>query len=263
VAAARPPPLIVGNWKNHGVTCDLAEAGDLARALADHPAAAEVVICPPATLLATMSRLLDGSGVATGAQDCDAHGRAAHTGAATAAMLRDAGARLVLAGHSERRRFDGETDRDVAAKAAAAVAAGLEPILCIGETAAQRASGEALQVLGRQVERCCPRRLQGRAFAIAYEPVWAVGTGLTPEPAEIEAAVAAIRRALALRLGEGFAAARILYGGSVDGANAAALSSLAGVDGLLVGRASQRASDFLPVIRAVAAARPEAIAVAR
>lgn len=253
---ARQPPMIVGNWKMHGVTADLAEMGVIARELLERPTSTEVVICPPATLLATASRCLDGTGIATGGQDCDAKGQGAHTGGVSAAMLVDAGARYVLLGHSERRRLDRETDVDVAAKAAAAFRAKLRPILCVGESAAQRQAGRTLAVLRRQVLRSCPPEAGAGRLTVAYEPVWAIGAGATPAPADIEAAHATIREALCRRYGDASASIRVLYGGSVDGANAAQLLQIAGVDGLLVGRASRRAVQFLPVVRAGETAPP-------
>lgn len=243
-------PLVVGNWKMHGVTADLAEIGAVARNLLERPASAEVVICPPATLLAIASRALDGTGVATGGQDCDAEDEGSHTGGVSAAMLADAGARHVLLGHSERRRRDGETDLQVAAKAAAAIRAKLSPIICVGETAAQKEAGRTWAVVRRQVMRSCPAAMDAGMFAVAYEPVWAIGARATPTPAEIEAAHAAIRDALSRRYGDASLPIRVLYGGAVDRQNAAQILRIAGVDGLLVGRASLRAADFLPVVRA-------------
>lgn len=234
----------------HGVMADLAEIGAIARDLLERPTSADVVISPPATLLAIASRALDGTGVATAGQDCCAEDQGAHTGGVSAAMLVDAGARYVLLGHSERRRLDGETDAAVAAKAAAALRANLQPIICIGETAAQKRAGRTLEVVRRQVRRSCPAGMKAAMFAVAYEPVWAIGASATPTPAEIAAAHAAIRDVLFRRFGNASRAMRVLYGGSVDRTNATQLLQIPGVDGLLVGRASLRAAQFLPVIRA-------------
>lgn len=247
---SRPAPMIVGNWKMHGVTADLAEIGAIARELLERPTPMEVVICPPATLLAIASRMLDATGIATGGQDCSADDDTPHTGGVSAAMLADAGAQHVLVGHSERRRLDGETDSQVAAKAAAAGRAKLRPIICVGETAAQRAAGRAPAVVRRQVRRSCPAELGGGTFAVAYEPGWAIGASATPTSTEIEAAHAAIREALFQCFGDAGLSTRVLYGGAVDRTNAAQLLRTPGVDGLLVGRAALRAAQFLPVVRA-------------
>lgn len=237
--------IIVGNWKMHGLRRDLAEATDVARGMAENVVSTEVVICPPATLLPAMSLLLADSGVLTGGQTCDA-GQSAHTGAISAAMLADAGAHYVLLGHSERRRQDNETSAVVAAKAAEAARAKLHPIVCVGETRAQRDSGRTLAILREQLVSSCPAELQKHAFDIAYEPTWAIGAGVTPSTSEIQAAHCALRDVLTARFPD--SAVRILYGGSVDRSNAKALLDVAGVDGLLVGRASRCAADFLPLL---------------
>lgn len=236
-------PLIVGNWKMNGLRADLEQAREVAASLAGRRAA-RVGICPPATLLAAMGQALKGSAVLTGGQDCHAEAAGAFTGDISAQMLADAGARLVIVGHSERRQYHGERDEAVAAKALAAVGAGLEPIICVGETFEERQAGRTLEVVSRQVAESVPEALAGRAFAVAYEPIWAIGTGLTPTPAEIEAAHAAIRLALGVR----GAQAPILYGGSVKPANAAEILKVAEVGGALVGGASLKAADFLAII---------------
>jgi triosephosphate isomerase len=195
-----------------------------------------------------MSRALAGTAVAVGGQDCRAEASGAYTGDVSAEMLADAGARLVILGHSERRAGFGETDALVAAKTEAALRAGLEPIVCVGETLAEREAGGALAIVTGQVRGSLPAALAGRPFAVAYEPVWAIGTGLTPTLEQIAEMHAAIRAELVATLGEAGARAPILYGGSVKPANAAEILSTAEVGGALVGGASLKASDFLGII---------------
>tara|TARA_R110002051_G_scaffold131348_1_gene205214 strand:+ start:804 stop:1553 length:750 start_codon:yes stop_codon:yes gene_type:complete len=243
--------LIVGNWKMNGLGRDLAEADALKQALEGDPAACRVVLCPPATLIERMARLLGGGAVELGGQDCHAASGGAFTGSISAEMLTDAGARLVILGHSERRAGFGESDADVAAKTEAALAAGLEPIICVGETLAQREAAEAIAVVSRQIASSVPLSAAGRPFALAYEPVWAIGTGLTPTLEEIEAVHRAVRLAVRARLGAAGDVAPILYGGSVKPANAAEILAVPEVGGALVGGASLKASDFLDIIRAV------------
>ena len=243
--------LIAGNWKMNGLGRDLVEAEALKQALEADPAACRVILCPPATLIERMARLLGGGAVELGGQDCHAATAGAFTGSVSAEMLTDAGARLVILGHSERRAGFGETDADVAAKAEAALAAGLEPIICVGETLAQREAGEAVSVVSRQVAGSVPAALAGRAFALAYEPVWAIGTGLTPTLDEIEAVHRAVRQALQARLGAAGDVAPILYGGSVKPDNAETILAVPEVGGALVGGASLKANDFLGIIRGV------------
>jgi triosephosphate isomerase len=197
-----------------------------------------------------MAERLKGGPVGVGGQDCHAGASGPFTGDIAAVMLADAGARYVIVGHSERRAAHGETDGQVAAKALAAISAGLEPIICVGETQAQKAAGETLEVLRRQVAGSCPEPLTEGAFAVAYEPVWAIGGDRTPSPPEIEAAHGAIRAVLSARFGAHGAGAPILYGGAVSGDNARQILSLEGVSGLLVGRASLCCEDFLPIVRA-------------
>ena len=236
-------PLIVGNWKMNGLGVELAEARILAEALARSPAPARVGLCPAATLISRMADALAGSTVAVGGQDCHSEASGAFTGDISAEMLADAGASLVIVGHSERRAGHAESDATVAAKALAAVRAGLEPIICVGETLAQRQAGQALDVVTRQIRGSVPLTLAGAPFAVAYEPVWAIGTGLTPTIAEIEQVHAAIRHALA-------GLAPILYGGSVKPENARDVLSASEVGGALVGGASLKAIDFLRIIEA-------------
>jgi triosephosphate isomerase len=245
-----PTPLIAGNWKMNGLAADLDEARALAAALAAAPAQARVALCPPATLVARMAAVLADSAVAVGGQDCHAEMAGAFTGDVSAEMLADAGARLVIVGHSERRAAYAESDAVVASKALAAVRGGLEPIICVGETLAERKAGRALEVVTGQIAGSVPSDLGDTAFAVAYEPVWAIGTGLTPTIAEIEEVHAAVRRALVAALGEAGRGAPILYGGSVKPANAAEILGAAEVGGALVGGASLKAADFLAIIRA-------------
>ncbi|GAA0771645.1 triose-phosphate isomerase [Brevundimonas olei] len=243
--------LVAGNWKMNGLGASLAEAETLEKALKEQAAACRVALCPPATLIDRMAQALKGGVVEIGGQDCHAEASGAYTGSVSAGMVRDAGAGLVILGHSERRAGFGETDADVAAKVEAALAAGLEPIICIGETLQEREAGQAVEVVSRQVAGSLPVSLAGKAFAVAYEPVWAIGTGLTPTLEQIEEVHAAVRAAMIARLGESGRAAPILYGGSVKPSNAAEILAVAEVGGALVGGASLKAEDFLGIIRAV------------
>lgn len=246
--------LIVGNWKMNGLTASLDEARALHAALETGSARARVALCPPATLIAPMAGALAESQsrcVELGGQDCHASARGAFTGSISAEMLADAGAQLVILGHSERRAAYGESDADVAAKVEAALLAGLEPIICIGETLEQRQAGQAVAVVQAQISGSLPQALAGRAFAVAYEPVWAIGTGLTPTLEQIAEVHAAIRMAMVETLGETATATPILYGGSVNPTNANAILAVPDVGGALVGGASLKASDFLSIVRAV------------
>lgn len=242
--------LVAGNWKMNGLGASLAEAETLEKALKEQAAACRVALCPPATLIDRMAQALAGGAVEIGGQDCHAAAAGAYTGSVSAAMVRDAGATLVILGHSERRSGFGETDADVAAKVQAALGAGLEPIICIGETLQEREAGQAVEVVSRQVAGSLPASLAGRAFAVAYEPVWAIGTGLTPTLEQIAEVHAAVRAAMIDRLGDGGRAAPILYGGSVKPSNAAEILAVPDVGGALVGGASLKAEDFLGIIRA-------------
>jgi len=242
--------LVAGNWKMNGLGVSLAEAEALEKALKEQAAACRVALCPPATLIDRMAQALKGGAVEIGGQDCHAEASGAYTGSVSAEMVRDAGAGLVILGHSERRAGFGETDADVAAKVEAALAAGLEPIICIGETLQEREAGQAVEVVSRQVAGSLPDSLAGKAFAVAYEPVWAIGTGLTPTLEQIEEVHAAVRAAMIAKLGEGGRAAPILYGGSVKPSNAKEILAVAEVGGALVGGASLKAEDFLGIIRA-------------
>jgi triosephosphate isomerase len=242
--------LIAGNWKMNGLLAALKEATAVAEVLERQPAAVRVAICPPATLIAAMARALEGSRVLVGGQDCHEKPSGAHTGDISAEMLADAGARLVILAHSERRADHCETDAIAAAKVCAALRAGLEPIVCVGETLEERRAGRTVEVVSRQVSGSLPAELKGRAFSLAYEPIWAIGSGLTPTAAEIEEAHRAIREVMARDLGEAGEVAPILYGGSVKPSNAAEILALPEVGGALVGGASLKAEDFLAIVRA-------------
>ena len=242
--------LVAGNWKMNGLGAALDEVGRLRTGLESAPAACRVALCPPATLIERMAAATRGSAIEIGGQDCHAERAGAYTGDISGEMLKDAGATLVILGHSERRQGHGETDAVVAAKATAALEAGLAPIVCVGETLAEREAGRAVEVVRGQVLNSLPLALAGRDFAVAYEPVWAIGTGLTPTLEQIEEVHRAVRAAMIERLGLGSAAAPILYGGSVKPDNARDILAVPEVGGALVGGASLKAADFLGIIRA-------------
>ncbi len=238
--------LAAGNWKMNGSRAALAEVRALAAA---HPApTCDVLICPPATHIAWMAEALAGCPIHVGGQDCHQNASGAHTGDIGAPMLADAGASHVILGHSERRADHGETDALVRAKAEAALAARLVPVICLGETLAQRDAGETLAVIGAQLAGSVPGSADGKTV-IAYEPVWAIGTGRTATPEQAQAVHAFIRAALT-RHGAG--QTRILYGGSVKAANAASLFAQPDIDGALVGGASLVADEFLDIAAAAA-----------
>ena len=240
---------MAGNWKMNGVSGALREAHDLAEALSKAPADCRVAVFPPALLIHRMAEQMAGSPVQVGAQDCHAESSGAYTGDLSAEMLHEAGARLVILGHSERRTGYRERDADIAAKVEAALRAGLEPVVCVGESLQERDAGQALEVVAGQVAGSLPDSLDGRPFAVAYEPVWAIGTGRTPTVEQVEALHCRIHDLLAARFMNG-AAVPVLYGGSVKPSNAAELLHARGVDGALVGGASLKAADFLPIVRA-------------
>ena len=242
--------LIAGNWKMNGLGSSLAEVEALRQALDGEPAACRVALCPAATLVERMAAAAQGGAIEVGGQDCRAETHGAYTGGVSAEMLKDAGASLVIVGHSERRQEFGESDRLVAAKAEAAVRAGLAPIICVGETLQQREAGQAVEVVRGQVMNSLPQAVLGHDFAVAYEPVWAIGTGLTPTLEQIEEVHRAVRAAMIERLGLGVAAVPILYGGSVKPDNARDILAVPEVGGALVGGASLKAADFLEIIRA-------------
>jgi len=247
MAAARRRPLVAGNWKMHGLTASTAELARIIAGGAALAARTDLMICPPATLLASFAAAARGSSVAIGAQDCHPEAAGAHTGDIAAEMLKDAGATAVIVGHSERRSDHHETDAQVRAKALAAHRAGLAAIVCIGEQRSEREAGKTLEVIGRQLVGSLPDNATGANLVVAYEPVWAIGTGLTPTPADVAEVHGFIRRELSGRYGAAGAAVRILYGGSVKPENAAELLAVAEVDGALVGGASLKAADFLAI----------------
>lgn len=243
--------LIAGNWKMNGQADGLTQAQRLIAEIDKDASACRVAVMPPATLVSRVAQAALGSAVEVGGQDCRAEADGAFTGDVSAELLAEAGATLVILGHSERRQGHGETDADVAAKVEAALRAGLEPVVCIGETLDEREAGRAVEVVRDQIAGSLPASLTDRTFAVAYEPVWAIGTGLTPTLEQIAEVHAAVRLALVERLGEGGLAAPILYGGSVKPGNAAEILAVDEVGGALVGGASLKADDFLAIIRAV------------
>ena len=242
--------LIAGNWKMNGAAASVAELEKLIEAAADLPPQVELMIAPPFTLIDRFAQRARGSRVAIGAQD--AHGRecGAHTGCISATMVKDVGATHVIVGHSERRTDKRETDAEVKGKAAATVAAGLVAIVCVGETEAERDDGRTIHIVGRQLAGSIPAGATAANLVIAYEPVWAIGTGRTPTIDEVAAVHAAIRARLREQLGSEGEGVRILYGGSVKSSNAAELLGVADVDGALVGGASLTADQFLPIAQA-------------
>jgi triosephosphate isomerase len=242
-------PLVAGNWKMNGVQASLGEARKIAAGLTGAPGV-DLMLCPPATLVAALAGAVAGSGLAVGGQDCHARASGAHTGDVAAEMLRDAGATAVIVGHSERRTDHGETDAAVRAKCAAAHRAGLVAIVCVGETEAQRKAGETLKVVGAQLAGSLPDGATAATTVVAYEPVWAIGTGLTPTAADVAEVHAAIRAALVARFRAEGAGMRLLYGGSVKPSNARELMRIAHVNGALVGGASLKADDFLGIVAA-------------
>ena len=246
---AKRTPLIAGNWKMNGLLPSIEELQKIARGAGTVPKA-DLMICPPATLLGFCVDAVEGTRIAIGGQDCHAKASGAFTGDIAAEMLANIGAKAVIVGHSERRTYHKETDADVRAKAEAAWRAGLAAIVCIGETQAEREAKKTLDVLGRQLDGSLPDGATGANLVIAYEPVWAIGTGLTPTAADVAEAHAFIRQRLAARYGNTADAIRILYGGSVKPSNAAELMGVANVDGALVGGASLKADDFFGIAAA-------------
>ncbi|MGV3575072.1 MAG: triose-phosphate isomerase [Devosia sp.] len=245
-------PLIAGNWKMNGVSQSLDELTELAHLLTTGEAPrAVVVICPPATLVAMVAAQGASSGIMAGGQDCHANASGAHTGDVSAYMLADAGAQFVIVGHSERRADHGETDDQVRAKAEAAIGAGLKPIICVGETEAQRDAGTAESVVAAQLAASIPDGAGQHEVIIAYEPIWAIGTGRTPSNDDIAQMHASIRARLVDRFGARGNEFRILYGGSLKPVNAREILAVENVNGGLVGGASLLAKDFYTIISAV------------
>ncbi len=241
--------LAAGNWKMNGLAESLAEIDALAEA---HPSpACEVLICPPATLLSRLTERADGTPIKTGGQDCHIETSGAHTGDISAEMLADAGAAYVIVGHSERRADHGENDTIVCAKAAAAWRAGLTAIICVGETLTQRETGQTLQIVGGQLLGSVPDGATAANTVIAYEPVWAIGTGKVPTLDEIAEVHDDMRARLTDRFGDEAAGMRLIYGGSVKPSNAAEIFGVSNVDGALVGGASLKAEDFDGIVAAL------------
>jgi triosephosphate isomerase len=251
MASADLTPLVAGNWKMNGLAVSEGELAKIVNGAAAFKA--DLMVCPPATLIASFAAAARGSAVSIGGQDCHAEPSGAHTGDIAAEMLKDAGAVAVIVGHSERRTDHHETDAQVRAKAMAARRAGLLAIVCIGEQRAEREGGQTLAVIGRQLDGSLPdggtsaNLVIAQKLVVAYEPVWAIGTGLTPTTADVAEAHAFIRKRLETRFGVEGGRIRILYGGSVKPANAKELLTIANVNGALVGGASLKAADFLGI----------------
>jgi triosephosphate isomerase len=240
-------PLVAGNWKMHGLRASAAEVVKIIRGASELEGTLDLLVCPPATLIAEFAGLARGSPLRIGGQDCHAQASGAFTGDISAEMLKDAGASAVIVGHSERRSEHRETDAQVRAKALAAQRAGLMPIVCVGETRAQREAGQASAIVRTQLDGSLPDSVEH--LVVAYEPVWAIGTGLTPTPGDIAGMHGLIRRHLDARFGPAGQGVRILYGGSVKASNARELLGVAEVDGALVGGASLKADEFLAIAR--------------
>ncbi|HET9817065.1 MAG TPA: triose-phosphate isomerase [Xanthobacteraceae bacterium] len=241
-----PRPFVAGNWKMNGLRSSAAEIIRVVQG-AGALTAVDLMVCPPATLLGLFAAIVEGSAVRLGAQDCHTESHGAFTGDISAEMLKDAGASAVIVGHSERRTYHKETDADVRAKALAARRAGLCAMVCVGETRAERENGRALAVVRTQLDGSIPDGATAGNLVVAYEPVWAIGSGLTPTPADVAEMHGSIRRLLRLRFADEGAGMRILYGGSVKPSNAKELLGVADVDGALVGGASLKADEFLAI----------------
>src|SRR5262245_33540188 len=247
MAAGKIIPLIAGNWKMNGRAASEAELAQIISGAMNYAGRTDLMVCPPATLIAAFAGAARGSAVLIGAQDCHAEASGPHTGDISAEMLADAGARAVIVGHSERRADHHETDAQVRAKAQAAWRAGLTAIVCVGEQRAEREAGKTLQVVGRQLDGSLPEGGTPTNLVVAYEPVWAIGTGLTPTPADVAEVHAFIRDRLSKRFASQTGGMRILYGGSVKPDNAGQLLTVPHVNGALVGGASLKAADFLGI----------------
>jgi triosephosphate isomerase len=251
MAAAHVIPLVAGNWKMNGLGGSRAELAKIVAGSDGLAGKTELMVCPPATLIAGFATAARGSLVTIGGQDCHSDASGAHTGDISAEMLADAGARAVIVGHSERRADHHETDAQVRAKAQAAWRAGLTAIVCVGEHRAEREAGKTLAVVGGQLDGSLPEGAKdvnlGANLVVAYEPVWAIGTGLTPTPGNVAEVHAFVRQRLVERFGADGGRVRILYGGSVKPANAKELLTIPDVNGALVGGASLKAEDFLGI----------------
>jgi triosephosphate isomerase len=246
MATARRP-LVAGNWKMNGLTTSLAELDRMIAAAPRLAPKVDLMVCPPATLVAACAARAAGSPLAIGGQDCHAEASGAFTGDISAEMLKDAGASAVIVGHSERRSLHQERDADVRAKALAARRAGLMAVVCVGESRDERVGGRTLDVVGTQIAGSLPDGATAQTLVVAYEPVWAIGTGLTPTPADVAEVHGFIRGQLVKRFGAAGEGMRILYGGSVKPSNAKELMAVADVDGALVGGASLKADEFLAI----------------
>ncbi len=242
--------LVAGNWKMNGLKASLAEVAGMVAGAGQMRV--DLAICPPATLASSVGQALEGSPVGLGGQDCHEKASGAFTGNISAEMWADLGARYVIVGHSERRQYHAESSEIVAAKAAAVIRAGLTPIICVGESLAEREAAHTLDVIGRQLAGSIPDVAGRPDTIVAYEPVWAIGTGLTPTTPQVAEVHQFIREALTARFGAAGGQMRILYGGSVKPENAAELMAVPGVDGALVGGASLKAADFLQIAAACA-----------
>jgi triosephosphate isomerase len=244
-------PLVAGNWKMNGLSGSLAEIDALRQAVdAGESGNAELLVCPPTTLIAQAALRIGSSNLSLGAQDCYTQASGAFTGDISAAMLKDAGATYVIVGHSERRTYHHETDETVRAKAEAALKAGLTPIVCVGETHAERQADEQAAVVVRQLRGSLPPEASSETVVVAYEPIWAIGTGVTPTRLDIAAVHNGIRALVADMFGQRCAKIRLLYGGSVKPSNCGELLTLDNVDGALVGGASLKATEFLAIAAA-------------
>jgi len=251
MAARKPKPLVAGNWKMNGLKASVKEVNALNTKLKKAGRVpCEVLICPPMPSLQAFAAKAKGSKVAIGAQDCHANQSGAHTGDVSAEMLKDVGAKFVIIGHSERRADHGETSAEVKAKALAAHRAGITAIVCVGETEKERDAGDTLKVITSQLKGSLDDGFTAKNTVIAYEPVWAIGTGRTPTPEDVAKVHAHIRKRLAARFGSDGDAFRILYGGSVKPSNAEELMGVPNVNGALVGGASLKATDFFGIISA-------------
>jgi triosephosphate isomerase len=245
--AAKIIPLVAGNWKMNGLAASEAELAKIIAGASGLAGKAELLVCPPATLIATFAAAARGSAVSIGAQDCHAEKSGAHTGDVSAEMLADAGARAVIVGHSERRTDHHESDAQVRTKILAAWRAGMTAIVCVGEHRAERESGRTLEIVGRQLDGSLPEGATAANLVVAYEPVWAIGTGFTPTAADVVEVHGYVRKRLSERFAAGAPSIRILYGGSVKPQNAKELLSVDDVNGALVGGASLKAADFLGI----------------
>ena len=249
--AKAPKALVAGNWKMNGKKAAAKELRALAKAIAKSAPKADAMICPPATLIDRFAQEAKGTKIAIGAQDCHANEAGAHTGDIAANMVKDLGGKAIIVGHSERRADHGETNKDVNAKAQAVIAEGLTAIVCVGETEQERDKGQTLRVVGAQLKGSIPDDITAKNLVVAYEPVWAIGTGRTPTAEDVAKVHAHIRKNLIKRFGEKVGSQiRLLYGGSVKAANAVELMGVPNVNGALVGGASLTAKDFNGILDA-------------